>query len=203
MFTHNIFRSVRVRALVVHDGKMLVLPRPDVVGGNPPQPGAAPGGGLRPNETMFEAAEREVFEESGLRVKAKSVAFLREWVVPKHWPLEPTREMLVEHGVPREETERSDYAYALEVWVWAELVNGGAADPDRADVIEGACKWVRFADVHKEPVFPKELKALARELAAGRKPAGVPLFTSGLGDPWEEPDSEAFRSPGAGPASTA
>jgi 8-oxo-dGTP pyrophosphatase MutT (NUDIX family) len=195
MFTHNIFRSLRVRALVVHDGKMLVLPRPDVVGGNPPQPGAAPGGGLRPNETMFEAAEREVFEESGLRVKAKSVAFLREWVVPKHWPLAKAREMLLAHGVPREETEQSGYAYALEVWVWAELVDGGSVDPDRADVIEGACKWVPLSEVAKEPVFPKELKAFARELAAGKKPIGVPLFTSGLGAPWDEPEADVFQRP--------
>jgi 8-oxo-dGTP pyrophosphatase MutT (NUDIX family) len=193
MFTHNIFRSLRVRTLVVHDGKVLILPRPDVIGGNPPQPGAAPGGGLRPNETMFEAAEREVFEESGLRVKAKSVAFLRQWIVLKHWPVETTREMLMAHGVPREETERSDYAYALEVWVWADLVDDAAADPDRADVIEGACKWVRFEDVHEEPIFPTELKALACDLAAGREGAGVPLFTSGLGGPWEEPDWDAFR----------
>ena len=192
MFTHNIFRSLRVRALIVRHGKLLILPRPDVVGGNPPQPGAAPGGGLEPNETMFEAAEREVFEESGLRVKARSVAFLCEWVVPKHWPLERTREMLVAEGVPREETERADHAYALEVWVWADLV-GESSEPDRADVIEGPLKWVPLAEVEKEPVFPKELKALARDLAEGKKPVGVPLFTSGLGDPWDEPDWAAFR----------
>jgi 8-oxo-dGTP pyrophosphatase MutT (NUDIX family) len=196
VFTHNIFRSLRVRALVVHDGKLLVLPRPDVVGGNPPQPGAAPGGGLEPNETLFEAAAREVFEETGLRVEARSVAFLREWVVPKHWPVEKTREMLVAHGLPREETERSDHAYALEVWVWADLADGNATQPDRADVIEGACKWVPLAEVEKEPVFPKELKALTGELAEGRKPLGVPLFTSGLGDPRDEPDWEAFRRVG-------
>jgi 8-oxo-dGTP pyrophosphatase MutT (NUDIX family) len=194
MFTHNIFRSLRVRALVVHDRRMLILPRPDVVGGNPPQPGAAPGGGLRPNETMFEAAEREVFEESGLRVKAKLIAFLREWVVPGHWPLDQTREMLLAHGVPREETAQSDHAYALEVWVWAHLVDGEGSEPDRADVIEGACTWVRFEDVEKEPVFPRELRALARELAGGRVHVGVPLFTSGLGDPWDEPDWEASWS---------
>jgi len=192
MFTHSIFRSLRVRALIVRDGKMLILPRPDVVGGNPPQPGAAPGGGLHPNETMFEAAEREVFEESGLRVKARSVAFLREWVVPKHWPLEQTREMLSAQGVPREETEQCDHAYALEVWVWADLV-GESAEPDRADVIEGPLKWVPLAEVEKEPVFPKELKALARDLAEGRARVGVPVFTSGLGDPWDEPEWGSFR----------
>ena len=191
MFTHNIFRSLRVRALIVRDGRMLILPRPDVVGGNPPQPGAAPGGGLHPNETMFEAAEREVFEESGLRVKARSVAFLCEWVVPKHWPLTQTREMLVAQGVPQEETEQADHAYALEVWVWADLV-GESSEPDRVDLIEGPFKWVPFAEVEKELVFPKELKALARDLAAGKIPVGVPLFTSGLGDPWDEPDWEAF-----------
>jgi 8-oxo-dGTP pyrophosphatase MutT (NUDIX family) len=193
MFTHNIFRSLRVRVLVVRDGSLLILPRPDVMGGNPPQPGAVPGGGLRPNETLFEAAEREVFEESGLRVKARAVAFLREWVVPKHWPLDETREMLVAHGVPREETERADHAYALEVWVWAVLEDSNAMEPDRADVIEGPCKWVRFEDVEREPVFPAELRTLVRDLAAGRKPQGVPLFTSGLGDPWDEPDYDAFR----------
>jgi hypothetical protein len=60
-------------------------------------------------------------------------------------------------------------------------------------VIEGALKWVPLAEVEKEPVLPKELKALARDLAEGRKRVGVPLFTSGLGDPWEEPEWGAFR----------
>lgn len=193
MFTHNIFRCLRVRALIVHDGRLLVLPRPDVVGGNPPQPGAAPGGGIQPKEGIFDAAEREVLEETGLRVKATSVAFLREWVVPKHWPLEDTRRMLEEFGVPVEVTHAADYAYGLEVYVWAHLI-GDEAGPTRADPIEGACRWVPFQDVDREPVFPKELRALARDLAAGRKPAAVPCFTSGLGDPWEQPDFGAFRT---------
>jgi ADP-ribose pyrophosphatase YjhB (NUDIX family) len=145
---------------------------------------------------MFEAAEREVFEESGLRVKARSVAFLREWVAPKHWPLDTTREMLVARGVPRAETEQADHAYALEVWMWADLMDGEGGQPDRADMIEGPCKWVPLAEVEKEPVFPPELKALARDLAAGGRPVGVPLFTSGLGVPWDEPDWEAFRADG-------
>jgi 8-oxo-dGTP diphosphatase len=182
MFTHDIFRCLRVRALIIHDGKLLLLPRPDTVGGNPPQPGAVPGGGLHPNETLYEAAEREVFEESGLCVRATSVAFLREWVVPRHWPLEQTREMLVAHGVPPEETERSDHAYGLEVYVWASLMDGGITEPDRADIVEGPLKWVPFADVEDEPVFPPELRALARDLAEGRPRLAVPVFAARPGD---------------------
>ena len=191
LFTHDIFRCLRVRAIIVHEQRLLVLPRPDVVGGNPPQPGAVPGGGLQPNETLFEAAEREVFEESGLRVRATSAAFLREWVVPKHWSVEETREMLLTHGVSPEEAQRSDHAYGLEVYVWADLVDGGAVDPDRADVIEGPLKWVPFGEVEKEPVFPAELRALARDLAEGRPRLAVPLFQR-LGGPWEKPDYDAF-----------
>jgi len=100
--------------------------------------------------------------------------------------------MLSAQGVPREETEQCDHAYALEVWVWADLV-GESAEPDRADVIEGPLKWVPLAEVEKEPVFPKELKALARDLAEGRARVGVPVFTSGLGDPWDEPEWGSFR----------
>jgi len=192
MFTHNIYRCLRVRMLIVRDGKLLILPRPDAVGGDPPQPGAVLGGGVEPNETLFEAGEREVLEESGLRVKAKSVAFLTEWVVPKHWPLETTREMLLAHGLTEEQTRQSDHAYGLEVYLWAELA-GDSAEPDRADLSEGPLKWVPFAEVEKQPLFPAELRALARRLAAGERPAAVPIFTSGLGDPWDQPDYDAFR----------
>jgi len=193
MFTHSIYRNLRVRALIVHEGKLLILPRPDHVGGSPPQPGAAPGGGLMPNESLYEAAEREVLEETGLRVKAKSVAFLREWVVPKHFPLAEAREMVAAHlGARGEGGATADYAYGLEVFVWADLIPGEGVDPTTYDEIEGPVRWVPFDQVEREPVFPPELRALARRLAAGRPPVGVPSFLARPGTPWEEPEAGVF-----------
>jgi 8-oxo-dGTP pyrophosphatase MutT (NUDIX family) len=193
LFTHNIYRNLRVRAIIVHDGKILILPRPDPTGGDPPQPGALPGGGLEPNETLAEAAARETYEEFGLRIEPGPVAFLREWVVPKHCPLQETKKMLEAYGADPDEMRSAQHAYGLEVFLWARLAPEEAADPTRHDRIEGPAKWVPFERIGDEPVFPKELRALARELAEGRTRAAVPCFATGLGTPWDKPDFAAFQ----------
>ena len=83
MFTHNIYRNIRTRVIVVRDGKMLLhAPCGDQMGGRDAYR-VLPGGGLEPNESLYECGEREVYEEAGLRVRVTSLAFLREWVVPK------------------------------------------------------------------------------------------------------------------------
>lgn len=61
---------VAVGALVLHEGRLLVVER-----GNPPAEGvwALPGGGVELGETMAEACEREVLEETGVVVTAGKV----------------------------------------------------------------------------------------------------------------------------------
>ncbi len=79
IFSHNIYENVRTRIIVIHMGKLLLL-EPSEIG-----PGwRLPGGGLEPNESLAECGEREVMEETGIEVKVSSVAFLREFVVPKY-----------------------------------------------------------------------------------------------------------------------
>jgi 8-oxo-dGTP pyrophosphatase MutT (NUDIX family) len=194
MFTHNIYRNIRVRVILLHRGKMLLHPpAEDRLGRDPYR--VPPGGGLDPNETLYEAGEREVFEETGLRVKVRSVAFLREWVVPKHVPADDMRALLEAQGIPPEETRQADHAYGLEVYLWAELPHGETAAPKRGDRRGGVvADWVPVEQVEHEPVFPTELKALARDLAEGRPPVGVPSFATGFGTPWDEPDYDAFRT---------
>ncbi len=39
-----------------------------------------PGGGLEPGETIGEGVEREFFEETGLKVKAKKMVYVNDWI---------------------------------------------------------------------------------------------------------------------------
>lgn len=67
-----------VGALVLHEGRLLVVER-----GKPPAEGvwALPGGSIELGETMAEAAEREVLEETGVVVKAGAVVHSFDAVV--------------------------------------------------------------------------------------------------------------------------
>jgi len=203
MFTHNIYRNVRTRVIILREGKMLLHARFDDGTGRDAYRGL-PGGGIHPNESLYECGEREVFEETGLRVKVTSVAFLRECVVPKCVSAEEMKRTLrtwegvmqavgYQEAVDQGSRGPAGHAYALEVYLWAHLCDGetGEAKPD--DILGAVPEWLPLVQVAREPLFPTELKALARDLAEGRSPMGVPSFVSGLGSPWEEPDWQAFR----------
>ncbi len=173
---------------------LLHAPFDDATGRDPYR--GLPGGGMKPNESLCECGEREVIEETGLRVKVTGVAFLRECVVPKCVSVEEMRRTLavweaVAQAVGYEEAmdqgaeALSDHAYTLEVYLWGELCEGesGQAQPD--DIVGAVAEWVPLEQVPKEPLFPAELKALARDLAEGRKSVGVPAFVSTPGSPWD------------------
>src|SRR5262245_35074650 len=120
IFGQNVYECVRSRVVVVHEGKLLLL--------EPYQPGACwrvPGGGLEKNESIAECGEREVMEETGLVVKVTTMAFLREFVIPKYC------RMPGGDGV----------AYAMEVFLYADLVGDGL-EPRRENEREPMAFWV-------------------------------------------------------------
>lgn len=57
-----------------------------LVRGDWPRPGTwwLPGGGQQARETLAACAEREVFEETGVRVKAENLMALREYIQANH-----------------------------------------------------------------------------------------------------------------------
>jgi len=206
MFTHNIYRNIRTRVIIVRDGRMLLLSAVSDGTGREAYRGL-PGGGLHANESLYECGEREVLEETGLRVRVTSLAFLREWVVPKCVPLEEMRRTVrvweavaralqYEDGPPtRRWTSRAkgagvlaDHGYTLEAYLWAELREGESGEPGAEDVFGGVPEWVPLEQVPREPLFPTELKALARDLAEGRAAVGAPVVASAPASPWNESD---------------
>jgi phosphatase NudJ len=162
IFNHNVYDSIRTRVIVLHRDQMLLLP--------PPQDGdgwQVPGGGLEPNESLSECAVREVFEETGLHIQVASIAFLREWVVPRYCTLP-------------DEPEGS--GFALEVFLYAHPV--GTETALRPEQPEGRHpQWLPVAVIPQLPLWPKELKTLAASLLAGAELYGVPSFVSRLESP--------------------
>lgn len=190
MFTHDIYRNIRTRVIVVHDGGMLLhAPCEDQMSGRDSYR-LLPGGGLEPNESVYECGEREVYEETGLRVRVTSLAFLREWVVPKTLPTEIARRQGASLWFPDSSDGDGlpEYAYGLEVYLWGEILEGARAEPKPGDenITGGLAEWVPLEQVPDEPLFPTELKALARDLAAGRGAVGAPVFASTPTNPWDE-----------------
>jgi 8-oxo-dGTP pyrophosphatase MutT (NUDIX family) len=198
VFTHNIYRNIRTRVIVVRDGKMLLFPAvSDGTGRDPYR--CLPGGGLHPNESLYECGEREVLEETGLRVRVTGLAFLRECVVPKCVSVEEMKGTLgvweaAARAVGYEEAmdlgarAAAEQAYALEAYLWGELRKGESGKPRPDDIFGTRAEWVPLGQVPNEPLFPTELKALARDLAEGRVAVGVPLFASAPTSPWNEGD---------------
>lgn len=68
---------VGVGAIVIKDGTVLLIKR-----GNPPNQGtwAIPGGMVELGETLQEAAEREIREETGLTIRAKTPVYVFDFI---------------------------------------------------------------------------------------------------------------------------
>ncbi|MFC5144841.1 NUDIX domain-containing protein [Streptomyces aureoversilis] len=109
--------------LVVRDGHVLLLR------GDWPQPDTfwLPGGGQEPGETLSACAEREVWEETGVRVRAAELLLVRE-NIPTNHPDGP---------FPGSRSHR------VEMLFWCELVDEpevlGGTEPD---TVQTGVEWM-------------------------------------------------------------
>lgn len=126
---------VGVGAVVIRDGRVLLVKR-----GNPPGRGlwSIPGGMVELGETLREAAEREIEEETGLRIKAG----------------EPAHTFDVVHRDPR---DRVQYHYVI-VDLKAEFISGEVRSAD--DVSDAG--WFGPADLVELEISPHTLELLKK-----------------------------------------
>ncbi|MDQ3700444.1 MAG: NUDIX domain-containing protein [Chloroflexota bacterium] len=87
ILSHDIYQNIRTRTIVLHQGRILLLPAEKEVAPGVETVWRLPGGGLEPHETLAECARREVLEETGIWVRVGRIAFLLEWVVPRYAPV--------------------------------------------------------------------------------------------------------------------
>jgi ADP-ribose pyrophosphatase len=128
--------QLAVGGVVIRDDRVLLVRR-----GKPPAYGewAIPGGSVELGETLKEAVEREIREETGVTVRAGEVCYVFE-------------------AVKRDDAERIRYHYVI-IDLMAEHLSG---DPAPAtDVTDAA--WLGSAELEGRPVNTSTL-ALLRKL---------------------------------------
>ena len=151
------FRDLRrvrtsAKALVIRDGCMLAVKLRD-------RDGVfyiMPGGGQNAGELLPETVEREVAEETGIRVKAGDVAFVIE-------------------GAQGERDHRVDIVIRCGY-------EGPCAAEQRPDHNQIGTEWLRIDTLNKAPLYPSRLRRAVMNLYAG-KPAPVYLGNENEGDP--------------------
>ncbi|WP_433826928.1 NUDIX hydrolase [Actinoplanes sp. CA-015351] len=143
-------------------GRVLLLDRAGrallLHGGDPARPGKrwwfTPGGGLEPGETVAEAAARELFEETGLRVRPGDLD-------GPVW--HEVAEFEYDGGQYRQEQE----FFVLRVSDWQVDTAGMNAD-EQLTITEH--RWWSAAEIESstEQIFPDGLAGLLRATTAGR-----------------------------------
>ena len=127
--------KVGVGALVFHKNQVLLIKR-----GKSPSKGmwTVPGGKLELGESLQEAAEREVFEETGLTVKAGNPLYIFDMVA-------------------KDDGGRIKYHYVI-VDLEARYIKGQPiAGDDAADA-----RWVRYTELESLGVGDKTLELLEK-----------------------------------------
>lgn len=124
---------VGVGAIVFHEDRVLLVER-----GIAPSKGlwAIPGGGLELGESLQEAAEREVLEETGLIIEAREPVYTFDFI-------------------ERDDTDTIHFHYVI-VDVIAEYKSGNLQPGD--DAADAA--WLRWEDLEDMPVSANTLKVL-------------------------------------------
>jgi 8-oxo-dGTP diphosphatase len=127
------YPRVGVGAVVIRDGKVLLVKR-----GVPPSEGlwAIPGGMIELGETIQQAAEREIYEETGIRIQAREPVYTFD---------------LIE----RDAEGRIRYHFVV-VDVFAYYVSG--APEARDDVVDA--RWVAPEDLEALPASPNTMRLL-------------------------------------------
>ena len=127
------YPRVGVGAIVIEKDRVLLVCR-----GIPPSRGlwAIPGGSVEIGETLKEAAEREILEETGIRIEAERPVYTFDFI-------------------EKDEEGKIRFHYVI-VDLWARYLGGEvkAAD-DAADA-----KWLAWKEIQNLPVSPNTLRVL-------------------------------------------
>jgi 8-oxo-dGTP diphosphatase len=147
MMARPCFTYVRVVALIIKDGCILLEPPWENDHGSRQELWNAPGGALEPGESIEEALQREVLEEVGLDVEPVGIAYISQC------PLSP-----------EDATTRNEPVMSIEICCYAHPIDHGQ-QPRPEYEYEKTPQWVKFDEVARLPTLPFNLRGWAEEVS--------------------------------------
>jgi 8-oxo-dGTP diphosphatase len=129
------------KALIVRDQKLLVIRKRD----ENQDYFLLPGGGQEHGETLPEVVRREVLEETGYRVRAGDLVFVRDYI-----------------GANHEFAKDSSHFHQVEFYFKAELESDHAEKPTIPDDGQTGIEWIPLEQVESSRIYPMSLR---REIA--------------------------------------
>lgn len=133
-----------VKAVIIQDGKLLVLRKKNGNGAYT----VLPGGGQKKSETLHQALTREVFEEICAKVKIGNLIHIREYFSEKHGFALEDREI---HQV--------EFFFKCKLLEDYHPKNGHFPDPHQKEVV-----WVGLDQLDEANFYPVTLRKILKDL---------------------------------------
>ena len=142
-----------VKAVIIRDGRLLVIRKSDTSAGYY----VLPGGGQHKGETLPEALIRECAEEIGAPVTVGKLLFIREYRSDRH-----------EFANLRPKVHQVEFCFACQLPVEYSPANGSSPDSGQVEVL-----WVGLSELTQAGLYPKVLRQILPQL--GTQPPPVYL----------------------------
>jgi ADP-ribose pyrophosphatase YjhB (NUDIX family) len=139
-----------VKAIIIQDGRLLVLRKKDNGGTYT----VLPGGGQNHGETLHQALKREVFEEIGAKVKIGRLLHIREYLSEKHGFALEDRNI---HQV--------EFLFKCKLAEKYQPKNGDIPDPHQEGVA-----WVGLEQLDEANFYPVRLREVLKDLKHSNAP---------------------------------
>lgn len=133
-----------VKAIIIKDGKILIIRKKDKVGWY----AVLPGGGQQKGETLVKALKRECLEEIGAKVKPGKLLFVREYLSDNH-----------------EFAYQGKHIHQVEFFFECKLPSDYIPNQgDGPDSGQEEVRWVKFGKAEDLNLYPKTILPLLKDL---------------------------------------
>ncbi len=147
--------TVGVKAIVIHDGRLIVVKKQDDIGAMY----SFPGGSQHAGETLAQAVRREFLEEAGQDIEVGDLVFVREYIGKHH-----------EHARTDAQIHVVDHLFLCTLRDPSLPLQALDPDPDQAGV-----EWLPVDQLASYRFFPRTLIPHLVEIARGNRPS-APVY---------------------------